>query len=339
MASVSPDQVAALQAEMALLDEYTLSSELGVLFSSALYGVFCTQVYIYWTSKRDDSRGLKLLVSFVFLIETVHTVLLSVYLCQNNRKARYNPAALLELAQPLAYVYFTSGLMGATVQSYYAYRLYRLSGKLWLAILPWAGSAARLGLAAGGVAVTPRAPQIVEFMTRYGWCMRGVFGASVGVDVMNTTALCFILARSRGEKAETTRVVDRLILWTIETGLITSVLAILMLIFTLIGRYSLIPGFVHVYPNLFSLSLLISLNAREGLRQTLYSARMTIFSRSQVGTASFSFSNKNTTHVNSVALAPRRAQPVTDEAAASQAWSHSRLDTKTNDWETEGTVV
>ncbi|EJD44982.1 hypothetical protein AURDEDRAFT_124865 [Auricularia subglabra TFB-10046 SS5] len=250
--------VAELKHQIALLNEYNTSSELGVLLCSMLFGVFVVQLYLYHTTKRADSLGLRLLVVWVSLVETAHTVLLWFYFVQTGRRSRFNPLAAIELSPALVFVYFTSALMGATVQSYYACRLYRFSSSLPLAALPLAGSLARLGLAVAGAVVSfhPGAATILEFMDRFGWCMRGVFVASVAVDVWNTAALCIILARRRsGQLKATAAVIDRLIMWAVETGLVTSALAILMLVFA--------EGQAGAN----------RLNARDGMRQTLYSTR------------------------------------------------------------------
>ncbi|KAH8985397.1 hypothetical protein EDB92DRAFT_1370439 [Lactarius akahatsu] len=47
----------------------------GPLFNWALYGVLCVQIYLYSYNFPSDSRSLKILVCFVFALETVQTAL------------------------------------------------------------------------------------------------------------------------------------------------------------------------------------------------------------------------------------------------------------------------
>lgn len=155
------------------------------------------------------------------MIEVVHTVLLWVYLMDVSRGSLLQPLYILSDPPSLILVLCMSGIAGALVQvrcaptvlntaradlrlqSYYAYRIYRLSGLIWLAIVPWAGSLARAGITLAGTVTAftgfhaSHDVSILEWISTYGWVMKGTFGASVGVDVLNTALLCIILSRHR----------------------------------------------------------------------------------------------------------------------------------------------
>ncbi|EJD44956.1 hypothetical protein AURDEDRAFT_151977 [Auricularia subglabra TFB-10046 SS5] len=261
---------ATLQQGLALLNEYNTSTELGILLSSTLFGVFCVQTLSGYEH---------------CAVEAVHTALLWYSFISTGNRSRLNPLNILAMTPELAFVYFTSGVLGTTVQAYYASRLYLLSGSILLALFAWVGSAARLGLTVVGAVVSFRSSSIMDYMLRYGWCMKAVFGASVAVDVWNTVAICCIFARRRsGQQYAMALVIDKLTMWAVETGLITrhvavascffgrvgvtdersSILAGLMLIFTLVGNY------------IFSLSLLLTLNGRDGMWKTLLRSRNSV---------------------------------------------------------------
>ncbi|EJD40257.1 hypothetical protein AURDEDRAFT_153602 [Auricularia subglabra TFB-10046 SS5] len=224
---------AELQPGAELLDEYVLSSQLGVVISSTLFGVICVQTHLYRTSKHSDSIWLRVLVEWVFAIEGVHTILLWVYFIQVDKRGRVNPLYLFDLSPALVFVYLMSALTGASVQSFYAYRVYRLCSRPIFAIVAWLGNVARLSLTLASVVFALRTPQAVgEFMLLHGWYLRGSFIASAAVDVWNTTTLCAILARHRRDNPpeRTLSVINKLMLWTIETGLLTSIMALVVLV-------------------------------------------------------------------------------------------------------------
>ncbi|KAH7106408.1 hypothetical protein BKA62DRAFT_825944 [Auriculariales sp. MPI-PUGE-AT-0066] len=268
--AISPE---ALKAQIAILHEYADVSNIGVLICVFLFGIFVVQLYIYTTGKsfNTDSIGLKLLVAWVFACEVTHTGLVLTYYIPNLHESRLNPMHLLELSKPLSFAYWLSGVMGGTVQSFYAFRVWRLSRMWWFSILPLTGSIARVVVASIALNYALKLDNILVFFDSYSWTLKGVFAASVGVDLLITGSLCAILY-SRRDKGQTytRKLIDKLIVWTIETGMVTTIIAVLMLAFILVGP--VIPGLVHTYPNFFSLSLLISLNTRDGLRTALTSS-------------------------------------------------------------------
>ncbi|EJD40256.1 hypothetical protein AURDEDRAFT_127756 [Auricularia subglabra TFB-10046 SS5] len=150
---------------------------------------------------------------------------------QVDKRSRAKPSDFFDLPPALVFVYLMSALTGAT--SFYAYRVYRLSSKPLLALVPWLGNVARLVLTLTGVVFALRIRQtVLNFMLDYGWYLKGSFFASAAVDVWNTTTLCVILARHRQgpQTKHTIRVLNKLILGSIEIGLITSIIAVIVLI-------------------------------------------------------------------------------------------------------------
>lgn len=290
---VSPE----LASQLELLAVYRTGTEVGTVLSSMLFGVFCVQLYTYVTSSRKESIWMRVLVAVVAALETSHTIFLWIFLFESSRQSLLISPLYMTLDSPtLVLALFVTALNGSVVQSYYAYRIARFTRTIWFSILPWIGSLARAGIAIYATALaiheynTIPNYTIFEFNQKYGWVMQGTFASSVGVDVFSTVCLSIILWRHRSGMG--TPIIDKLIVWTVETGLLTSAMAVAQIVIVVIKRYELLPGFTHVYPNMFSLTLMLSLNAREGLRRALYTKPTisTLSSRTQGTNARMVFS-------------------------------------------------
>ncbi|KAI0808395.1 hypothetical protein C8Q74DRAFT_1363764 [Fomes fomentarius] len=86
-------------------------------------------------------------------------------------------------------------------------------------------------------------------------------------DIAISLTLVALLITSRTGGSRTKRLINRLIFYTINTGLMTSVLALLAIVTNLTnGDMLLYVLFSYVASSLYTVSMVASLNAREGLR-------------------------------------------------------------------------
>ncbi|KZV98140.1 hypothetical protein EXIGLDRAFT_669662 [Exidia glandulosa HHB12029] len=278
MVTPGPGPQAALLPSSLLSPLYTYQTgtEIGTMLSSVLFGIFIVQLHQYFTSSTSEPLRMKCFVCpIIMFIEVAHIVFLWIYVVDMNHGGLLDPTYLIRDTWPVISALLMSGIAGATVQSFYAHRIFRFSGSIWLSIPSWAGSIARAGITIAGCVASltgfgGMVHTVLDWNNKYKWALRGVLAASVAVDVLNATILCIFLSRRRDANTRTSRVINKLSVWAIETGMLTSVLAVIMLLLVLFNHIELLPAFIHIYPNMFSLSLLLSLNAREGLRQTLF---------------------------------------------------------------------
>jgi len=97
-----------------------------------------------------------------------------------------------------------------------------------------------------------------------------VLVTQLSVDLINTTSLCILLRSEKTGTERTDTVLNKLVVWTIETGVITSLAAVLMLIFCLVLPNTTIWVAISIfYSKLYSNSLMASLNARNSLRTVM----------------------------------------------------------------------
>ncbi|THU89991.1 hypothetical protein K435DRAFT_841597 [Dendrothele bispora CBS 962.96] len=249
--------------------------ELGVLLATLLYGTVLVQLFNYFHSQFQDRPAIKRLVYFIALIETLDTSLLWTYLYS---RTVHHFGDFEMLAQPywaLALIVPLGDLAISGVQLFFAYRVYKLTQKRFYPVLCILfsmlrlvkGSAIAITMATEGSTVT-----IPGYVVKFKPLVLVALALGAGMDVANTIALCMCFVRRNGEaQARTRRIIDKLILWTIETGLITSLCGVLELILMATTDSSddlMWIFFFFQSPKLYSNALLASLN-RRALLQSL----------------------------------------------------------------------
>ncbi|KAH7101409.1 hypothetical protein BKA62DRAFT_703724 [Auriculariales sp. MPI-PUGE-AT-0066] len=251
------------------------ASQLGILIASCFYGANLVQLYLYATSGRRDALWIVILVAWIWALDTIHTGFIWSWLFDKTVLDAADIGRTLlvfEMTDALAFSVTFSGLIGASVQSFYAYRLGRLARHPWFSILSWAGSLARAGLSIVVTVCARQGGTLNVFVEKYMWTLFAVLGVSVGVDVFNTGVVCILLARQRDGMQMTSTMISKLTLWTVETGFLTSACALGMLGLTMADKASVCPALMHVYAKLFAFSLLVTLNGRDRLRNAIASS-------------------------------------------------------------------
>jgi len=152
------------------------------------------------------------------------------------------------------------------VQAFFAHRIHALSGNWWITIISWMGSL--LGFAATtAITVCSLSVTVTEFNEKYRWLTTTGLCLLLFVDVVNTTALCFYLRMGRTGFSSTDSMLNKLFVWTLETGLLTSLAAVLMLVFSLAMSKTLLWICISIfYAKLYSNSFMATLNGRSTLR-------------------------------------------------------------------------
>jgi len=246
------------------------SLEVGILVSTFLFGVTTVQCYIYYSSNARDTWYIKLLIPCVWLLEAFHTTSMCYFLYWLTVTNYGNLEALAAGHWPLNVSATCDGLVGALVQSFFAYRIYTLTGKWYITLISWLGSATAFAMTFA-ITILSFKLSVAAFSINYSWLATSGLSVLLFVDVVNTAALCTYLRIERTGFNSTDSLLNKLFLWTLETGLLTSVAAILMVVFLLTEKSTTLWVCISIfYAKLYSNSLMASLNGREYLR----SARM-----------------------------------------------------------------
>ena len=131
------------------------------------------------------------------------------------------------------------GLVGAAVQSLFAYRVFRVSHWFIIPILVWLGSFARVTFCGVVTVVALKLENVETIVDRYGHILSASLSIAVFMDIVNSASLTWFLIVNRksglarywstfpgllsrglcphflGLRRQTCRIVDKLILYTI----------------------------------------------------------------------------------------------------------------------------
>ncbi|KAJ7240434.1 hypothetical protein C8J57DRAFT_1527474 [Mycena rebaudengoi] len=238
---------------------------IGLFFNVLLYGIMINQTYVYFKTFRSDRNSTKILVGCLFVLDTVNTFFDFAYLYDCLIK-HFDPA--------------TTAVIATLVQLFYASRLRKLTGNIWLFI-----SVVGLSLAglAGGLATTVEVllyPSFQEFI-RFKHVVIVWLAAGCLADAVITAILVYHLVRlSERQWVQTdpfiqkshktgfqgTDVLTRTA--TMQTGLVTALCAIIDLILFLFDPVALHLTFNIPLCKLYTNSLLCSLNSRAQSRDS-----------------------------------------------------------------------
>ncbi|KAF7350555.1 hypothetical protein MSAN_01615200 [Mycena sanguinolenta] len=159
-------------------------------------------------------------------------------------------------------------LVSVIVPGFFTFRIYALSKSLWIPCLCWAILLFRLIPECVIVLGFGIHEPIHTFLERWGTMFNAIWGASAINDLLIAGTMVFLLYRHRsGAMDDTAAIVDKMIEWTIETGVLNSIISIAMLSVFIAMRDNFIwMAFFVVVSRIFSNSLLASLNSRAAFR-------------------------------------------------------------------------
>jgi len=275
----------------------TTDDTLGALFigysiSSILYGITCVQVFMYVTSARrkTDSRSLHAFVFILFFLDSAHTVLTMMGLyrifvtsfAQTLQPQSVIPASLVQGIEMVNEEAAFGLLVILFVQLFFARRVW-LAGSIanfrkgLRTILTCATIGLALMVCASNIAITIRALEqrksynlfnisTIQLKTR--WELS--FSGTILCDVIIAGAMVAMLRLSRTGAGRSDGVLRMIILFTINTGLVTTLLTIAALV-----QYLVVPsalfyvGIEILIPKSYCNSALAALNTRDYLREKL----------------------------------------------------------------------
>ncbi|KAF8879136.1 hypothetical protein BD779DRAFT_1163234 [Infundibulicybe gibba] len=237
---------------------------IGVIASAVLYGVSCVQTFYYFTYYPNDRWYIKTIVPIILFFDTVHLCLVSHtmyhYLVSNYDQ----PASLEIIVWSIVLESLFTGATAVLVQGFYAMRVWRMShgsrfltGLIIVLVLSNAGcSIAWVTLALGCqtftklLVISPLTITINAF--------------TVVIDVLIAGTLCVLLYRARTGFKKSDSIINRLMIFVVNTGVLTSCCAIASLFSLLLSPNTLIYAtFYFCIGRLYTNSLLATLNARK----------------------------------------------------------------------------
>ncbi|KAL7278344.1 hypothetical protein ACG7TL_008320 [Trametes sanguinea] len=222
------------------------ASYIGIVIGMMLYGLTVHQGYRYFKLYPKDRVHLKILVSVIFLLETVHTV----------------------VWMYIGYHYLVSESFNVAGSVYchwfYCFRVYLIGGRYKWLVIP-AVATMTAGFTFGMIAGIKAFIFVRELtdLHRISWLVSVAYGLVVATDVILTGSLVFVLYQSRTSSKS---ILDTLIVYTINTALLTSIVSVLAFAFGLVIPGNLIYASVSIIGvKLYANSVLALLNSRRSI--------------------------------------------------------------------------
>ncbi|EPS94455.1 hypothetical protein FOMPIDRAFT_1038842 [Fomitopsis schrenkii] len=187
---------------------------LGIYLNILLYGVVVAGYYHYAHHSKDDTLLLRSFILFLFVADTLHTGLSVVYV-YDGLVTHFVPAI--------------TGIISCAVHFFFAYRVKAISHRTWLSVIICVlAVASTLFDFAGIIAIrwpgmggdkSMRNPAVKGLLSS--WLITGV-----AADVLIAVSLVWHLHRRKSGFSDTDSLVNRIILLTVQTGVLTTTWAI-----------------------------------------------------------------------------------------------------------------
>ncbi|KIK37119.1 hypothetical protein CY34DRAFT_810656 [Suillus luteus UH-Slu-Lm8-n1] len=241
---------------------------LGGFIASVLSGIITAQTFTYIRRYPTDSRITKSIVALTWLLDSLHTGLVCtaswIFTIQwfgDEGKIDYIPV-------PLAISVALTACLTLIVHCFFAHRIHRLTHSDWRISGPiFVFAFLRLVAALVSTVEMIELQTMTEFRHKVEWVFTAGLSLSCLADVLVTAALCFTLRRSRSSHSNMDRIINSIILYTLENNALTSVATIISMICWVTMRNLIFLGVHFVLSKFYANTLLATLNSRKRLQE------------------------------------------------------------------------
>ncbi|KAG9091160.1 hypothetical protein FS749_016748 [Ceratobasidium sp. UAMH 11750] len=230
------------------------------MFNVWLYGIMVTQTTWYYVTYKTDRTWIKWMVAWLFVIDTLNTIF-DIGLIWRYTITLFGNVEEILHSHWLFNVEPT--MITSTIQSFYAWRVARLTGYAWMG---WALGFLAFVQFGAGLGSTIWASFLVDFsrFTEGKPVVITWLVLSALTDTFITCALSWHLLTNRTGFPETDDIITRVVRMTVQTALITTLWATVNLIF-----FVAVPNNLHLFfqlslGKLYINTLMSTLNSRRG---------------------------------------------------------------------------
>ncbi|KAI0363880.1 hypothetical protein BV20DRAFT_80940 [Pilatotrama ljubarskyi] len=260
--SLAPSPVVAV---VPALDNSLGAFLLGTFITLICYGVTVHQVYRYVRLYQADFIFYRWTVYCIAILATFHVITI-MHCCYYYLVTSYfNPEALLR-GVSLQIQSVLDGIIVCISQLFYVHRVYLIGPKYRVVVVAaiffslvgvWFGAAASVA-----------AIRVQEFSrwSRFTWVDSAGIGAEMVADVLTTVVLIVTLRSSRTGFEGTNHILDRLIIYAVNTGLLIGIVdSVTLILAVAMSKNTIYTGFATLASNIYANSVLAVLNARHSL--------------------------------------------------------------------------
>ncbi|KII84926.1 hypothetical protein PLICRDRAFT_45769 [Plicaturopsis crispa FD-325 SS-3] len=245
----------------------------GSVLNWGLLGTLTVQVYIYSTASTKDRLAFKILVYGVYILDLVQTVLAAHASWALLVAGWGNPLVLVFSPWSVATIPIMSGIISAIVQLYFAWRIWKLGKTIIMRAIVILITLLALMQCTSAFyasvlfAVDPQRSELRKVENGFTVWLAGSFA----VDVLIAGSMMMILreVRVKSPFKATDTLITRLMVHTVQTGLVTAVTAGIELILFLVYPNNNFHGAAaYILAKLYSNVLLATFNARTRMQRS-----------------------------------------------------------------------
>ncbi|KAJ3786992.1 hypothetical protein GGU10DRAFT_350006 [Lentinula aff. detonsa] len=251
------------------LDETFGAAYIGIVVAAMLLGISVIQGFYYFTH-HEDRWILRGLVVAVLIFDLIHQILIThtgwVYLVSFSQQ----PAKLGTVIWSLLAEVLFNGLTAFCVQCFLTYRIWKLSGaKVWLTTIVISFVLSEFAcVIAFAIIAFLRVKTFEQLSAELKGLSVTVNAVAVAGDLFIAGILTLLLQRSKTGFRKSDTMINKLIIFAVNTGGLTSICAVASLISILAAPATFIYiSFFFSMGRLYTNSLLANLNARSMIRK------------------------------------------------------------------------
>ncbi|KAI0656156.1 hypothetical protein C8Q70DRAFT_396668 [Cubamyces menziesii] len=224
---------------------------IGVTLGMMLYGLTLHQAYRYYKHYPEDPwlypKGL---VTIILVMETLHTIVWMYIGYRYMVIEAFNFPDILNSHWTIPSTFLITSLSVFACQIFYCCRVYNFGAFFykWIlipAVVPMC-VAVTFGFVAGVEAF--RVVKVLTDLDKISWMVSVAYGLSAGSDIVLSSILIFALLRVRSQSKirSTKSVLKTLIIYTINTGLLTSIVSFFAFLFAIVNRQTLVYAGISI---------------------------------------------------------------------------------------------
>ncbi|KAJ7689672.1 hypothetical protein B0H17DRAFT_1066030 [Mycena rosella] len=239
---------------------------LGYMWSYCLYGMLIVQTYFYSEMFPKDSRGIKILVYTMFVMETIFSLFTTIAAWNSYGPGWGDIDTLLVLDWSWTPLPILNAVLAGMAQSFYIWRIWSLMrGHRYIPIFIGAVMVMQVTVCFHYTVIFALAGRKTAELGLISAEVSAWLGGSAACDLLITITLVTILSYQKRHTtfAKTTGLINKMIRFSVETGAITTLAAVCDLTLWLSTReFNIHFIFFFVLGKLYSNVLMATLNFR-----------------------------------------------------------------------------
>ncbi|KAF9511104.1 hypothetical protein BS47DRAFT_1202392 [Hydnum rufescens UP504] len=203
---------------------------IGDLLTALCFGIMTIQTSTYYRSFPNDGRLVKLAVCFLWVLGAFQLACVTRSLYWWLVTNSHNPLALGRVTWEFTVYQINAVCASVIVQTFFSHRVYYLSGNPYIGVLVQVLVLFQFGFGATACIVVNMNLDSPELLRKYTWLIVTWLTSQAIADVVIAACMSVLLRHRRTGFQKADSVINRMVLYTICTGLITSVLSCFLLV-------------------------------------------------------------------------------------------------------------